>query len=187
MAIHHLLMLQVLLIYYQTSSGTFSLVPYFQINPNWSTKLVPRKSDHSYVFAPFQGWRDKGLVPCQPHSVWLLNLLEPLSHAGTARCGKYEEWKEWAFWIRADSPRPRVRASFRVRGVPPAIGCKACIMPASVPSHEHTLSTAYSIQKTSALLIQELHQIILTLWGRHITWTKWSQMTFLYYQSIKQY
>lgn len=93
MAVHHLLMLQVLLIYYQTSSGTFSLVPHLQINPNWSTKLVPRKSDHSCVFAPFQGWRDKGLVPCQPHSVWLLNLLEPLSHAGTARCGNMKNGK----------------------------------------------------------------------------------------------
>lgn len=61
----------------------------------------------------------------------------------------------------SDSPRLRVRASVGgVRGTPQVIGC---IMPASVQLSEQTLYTACSIQRALALLIQELHQIILTL------------------------
>lgn len=47
-----------------------------------------------------------------------------------------------------------------IKGTPQAIGY---MMPASVLFSERTPSTAYNTQKALGLLIQELHQIILTL------------------------
>ena len=63
----------------------------------------------------------------------------------------------------SDPLRPRARASLGAQGTPRGTGCNRCIMPASVSFSEQTPSTACNIQRATALLIQELHQIIATL------------------------